>query len=306
MTPAQQRRLGYLFAASSQDTLTDLEHAELESLLRSDHQARQFWFLHQDVELGLKRLLLVQSLELLPPQRDEGASLHEGLNLVRSQQDTKTSRLRPRHVTVVRRRSAVALAVVACLCVLFISQICNPGFRRFAFQNERNRETRVAAIEGISLRSPTHGTSFTLNENHGKKIALHFLLKSECPFCLKLTHDYAMLAESTPEVVHLFLKPDGDDEIKSWASKIHTEKLQSAPVIYRDTDARLAEIYRIPGGYQFHGQTMHYPALILLDESGDEVFRYVGKDNTDRLATDQFVTQLAHVFQRKSSVSQAN
>ena len=90
------------------------------------------------------------------------------------------------------------------------------------------------------VESPTHGTTFALSEHHGKVIALHFLLKTDCPFCLKLTNDYARLAASEPNVVHLFLKPDSADEIRDWAGKISQEGLENPPVIYRDPDARLA------------------------------------------------------------------
>jgi hypothetical protein len=50
----------------------------------------------------------------------------------------------------------------------------------------------------FTVRSPTHGTTFTLSKAHGKAVALHFLPKTECPFCLKHTHDYATQAASMP------------------------------------------------------------------------------------------------------------
>ena len=54
--------------------------------------------------------------------------------------------------------------------------------------------------------------------------------------------------------------------------------------IYQDVDANIAEQFKIPSGYAFHGQIVHYPALILLNEKGEEVFRYVGKNNSDRFS----------------------
>ena len=49
-------------------------------------------------------------------------------------------------------------------------------------------------------------------------------------------------------------------------------------------DSKLADQFNVPNGYQFHGQIVHYPALILLNEKGKEVFRYVGKNNMDRFS----------------------
>jgi peroxiredoxin Q/BCP len=150
-------------------------------------------------------------------------------------------------------------------------------------------------LHNFIVESPTHGTTFSLSDHKGKPIALHFLLKSECPFCLKLTHDYSELASSNPNVVHLFLKPDSTDEIKVWAGKINNEGLKNPPVIYRDQDARLANEFGIPDGYEFHGHAVHYPALVMLDGSGKELFRYVGRNNTDRMKPDDFLARLAMV-----------
>jgi peroxiredoxin Q/BCP len=144
----------------------------------------------------------------------------------------------------------------------------------------------------FTVKSPTHDATFTLSEQRGKMVALHFLLKTECPYCIKYTRDYARLSGKTPEVVHLFLKPDSDDEIKGWAGKLRQEDLKDLPVIYRDPDARLAKEYGIPDGYKFHGQSVHYPAVVVLDGSGKELFRYVGKNNSDRMKPDDFVARL--------------
>ena len=42
-----------------------------------------------------------------------------------------------------------------------------------------------AAPAEFSVTSPVDGNTFTLSEARGKYVALHFLLKTECPFCLK-------------------------------------------------------------------------------------------------------------------------
>ena len=145
----------------------------------------------------------------------------------------------------------------------------------------------------FTVESVTDGSKLQLSKQKGKVVALHFLLKTECPFCLKYTHDYAVLSAKTPDVVHVFLKPDSPYEIKAWAKKISPAGISEMPQIFRDPEAKLAKQYEIPDGYKFHGQFVHYPALIVLDGSGHELFRYVGKDNSDRLPASKFEAKLA-------------
>lgn len=142
------------------------------------------------------------------------------------------------------------------------------------------------------VESPTHGTTFRLSDHRDKVIALHFLLKTECPYCLKHTHAYAKLEKNSPEVIHLFLKPDSVDEIKAWAEKLSRDDLKGLPVIYRDPDARLAKEFHIPDGYSFHGEMVHYPALVVITGTGKELFRYEGKKNTDRMKLEEFTARL--------------
>ncbi|MFO0916237.1 MAG: redoxin family protein [Pirellulales bacterium] len=155
----------------------------------------------------------------------------------------------------------------------------------------------------FTVQSATDDSSFQLSKQRGKVVVLHFLLKTECPFCMKYTRDYALLAEKQPEVVHVFLKPDSAAEIAAWAGKLDSTDLKGLPTIYRDVDAKLADQFKVPGGYNFHGETIHYPALIALDENGKELFRYVGKSNSDRMATDDFVVKLTETTGRRSKTS---
>lgn len=142
----------------------------------------------------------------------------------------------------------------------------------------------------FTVNSVTSTNVFKLSEAKGKFVALHFLLKTECPYCLRHTRDYVQKSADDSRVVHVFLKPDTDEEIKAWAIKLGDDSLKLN--VYRDLDAALAKSYNIPDGYKFHGQTVHYPALVLLDGSGKEVFRHVGKSNADRLPYDEFATKL--------------
>ncbi len=145
----------------------------------------------------------------------------------------------------------------------------------------------------FTVDSAVDGSQFQLSKQRGKVVVLHFLLKTECPFCLKHTHDYAALAATTPEVVHVFLKPDSVAEIKAWTGKLSKDDLKELPRIYRDPDAKLATQYGIPDGYAFHGQTVHFPGLVALDAKGKELFRYVGKNNSDRMKPKDFTVKLA-------------
>ena len=299
MTPEQQSRLLELFAAFSQETLTETEHVELQAALHADQDARRLWFLHQDLELGLKRLTQVvtatadQSVEV-ESDRVEHTRADTGSGLASLQSDTGSGRDLP----LKKRHLAVTTVAVLCMLAIVI----------FSFQiGTRPPDSSLAIgdkiasnrVDELIIESPTHGTTLTLPDQKGKLIALHFLLKTECPFCLKLAHDYSQIAASNPAVLHLFLKPDSAEEIKVWAGKISPANLNGPPVIYRDPDARLAKEFGIPDGYKFHGQTVHYPALVLLDGAGQELFRYVGKDHADRMQPDDFIARLAMVTEHR-------
>ncbi len=143
--------------------------------------------------------------------------------------------------------------------------------------------TQAQIMQDFTLKSVTDKSSFSLSKSKGKFVALHFLLKTECPYCIRHTSEYFEKATSLSNVVQVFIKPDNEQEIKEWAKKL-TSKNTTALPIYQDLDAKLADQFNIPNGYAFHGQVVHYPALILLNENGEEVFRYVGKNNSDRFS----------------------
>lgn len=152
-----------------------------------------------------------------------------------------------------------------------------------------NIESQAQNVKDFTLTSVTDKSTFTLSKSKGKYIALHFLLKTECPYCIRHTSEYFDKASTLNNVVQVFIKPDSEDEIKTWANKL---KSSNTLPIYQDANSKLAEQYNVPNGYQFHGQVVHYPALILLNEKGDEVFRYVGKNNSDRFSFDQLKAKI--------------
>jgi peroxiredoxin Q/BCP len=147
----------------------------------------------------------------------------------------------------------------------------------------------------FTVRSAGGTNIFELSKAKGKFVALHFLLRTECPYCIRHTRDYVKKSADDSLVIHIFLKPDTDAEIRAWASELGEDSLKVT--IYRDPDAALAKAYNIPGGYKFHGKTVNYPALVLLDANGREVFRHVGKNNTDRLAYEKFSAKVQELIQ---------
>lgn len=155
-----------------------------------------------------------------------------------------------------------------------------------------NIHSQAQNVKDFTLTSVTDKSTFTLSKSKGKFVAIHFLLKTECPYCIRHTSEYFEKASSLPNVVQVFIKPDSEDEIKAWANKL---KSTNSMPIYQDANAMLADQFNIPNGYQFHGQVVHYPALILLNDKGEEVFRYVGKNNSDRFSFDKLKAKIEEI-----------
>ena len=173
----------------------------------------------------------------------------------------------------------LALAVVAFLL----------SASSFVFAQSVENFTLEAIVEDSKSKVES---KFELEDHKGKTVVLHFLLKTECPFCLKYTNQYAQLAATTPDIVHLFIKPDSEKDIRAWVKQLVKMEGVTQPTIYRDAGAKLAKRFEIPDGYQFHGQSVHFPAMVVLDGDGKEMFRYVGKNNSDRMPKDEFVKKL--------------
>lgn len=150
----------------------------------------------------------------------------------------------------------------------------------------------AAAPADFTVATANRSSTFTLSKARGKFVALHFLLKTECPICMKHTRDYAQKMPRLPQVEHVFMKPDAEPAVAQWEQKLKASTGITAPPIYRDENAALADAFGIPNGYSFHGQTVHYPALVLLDKNGKEAFRYVGKATNDRFSFEQLEQKL--------------
>jgi peroxiredoxin Q/BCP len=158
----------------------------------------------------------------------------------------------------------------------------------------------IYAQESVEIRlsSATDDREFVLSKEKGKFVALHFLLKTECPYCIRHTQDYFSKANKLKNVTQVFIKPDTELEIRSWSGKLPAEDLKKFP-IYRDPDAQLAKQLSIPNGYKFHNQIVHYPATILFGPNGKEVYRYVGKNNSERLSFEQLSAKVNELSNKK-------
>ena len=92
----------------------------------------------------------------------------------------------------------------------------------------------------IELPSATDQSTFSLNEVKTDFVALLFLFKTECPYCLRHTADYAAKAD-LPEVTQIFIKPDSEEEIRSWTKYLDQDN--GGLTIYR-AEATLARSWR--------------------------------------------------------------
>jgi len=109
--------------------------------------------------------------------------------------------------------------------------------------------------------------------------------------------EYFSKAKTLKNVVQVFIKPDTELEIRAWSGKLTTEDLKNFP-IYRDPDAQLAKQLNIPDGYKFHNQIVHFPATVLIGPDGKEVYRYVGKNNSDRLSFNQLEQKVNEISRK--------
>lgn len=152
----------------------------------------------------------------------------------------------------------------------------------------------AAVPADFTVESPVDGRTFRLSEARGRYVILHFLLKTECLVCLRHTREFVKHAAKLEGAEQVFLKPDDAAEIKRWAAQLGEETLKKVSV-YRDPSARLAGEFGVPDGYEFHGEKVRYPALIVLDPEGREVFRHIGRNNSDRVRWEEVARRLAEL-----------
>ena len=136
------------------------------------------------------------------------------------------------------------------------------------------------------------GRQFNSADARGQFLAIHFLLTTECPYCSRLINEYTRNAPTLAGIRQIFVKPDSLEAFDAMLKGLPDgDKLP----IYRDADSKLVEKSKFDGGYKFHGQVMHYPAVIILNETGKEVFRHIGKSNADRLPFASYAAKVAEL-----------
>lgn len=148
---------------------------------------------------------------------------------------------------------------------------------------------RFRTVDPFTLPAISGGDDFDLSETlaGGEWVALHFLLKTDCPLCLTYTMRFHDARESFPGVRHVFIKPDDERIAKRW---VNTARVfaKDLPTIHRDPDAALAKQLNVRFGHPFHGEITHYPCLVLIAPDGRERWRYTGSSTFERATLKQF------------------
>jgi peroxiredoxin/YHS domain-containing protein len=144
------------------------------------------------------------------------------------------------------------------------------------------------------LTAITDHHTFSLADSKGKYLALHFLTKTDTPECTKFVQDFLRAAPTVAGVMHVFIKPDSEGEVKAWSAQFNDD----AASIFLDPDGALAQDLNVPTGLSINGTTSTYPATIVFDMDGKELFRYEGKAHHDHLTFDDFKRQLEDRWRR--------
>ncbi|MBX3404139.1 MAG: redoxin domain-containing protein [Phycisphaeraceae bacterium] len=190
------------------------------------------------------------------------------------------------------------------MMAVFVSSILSLASLSAPHDPAKGAPTPPAEAESAAMRTFTVGEGdrrFDSSTARGRYLAIHFLLGDECPFCTRMMREYEEKLPTVAGVRQIFVQnipPEAFDA----AVRANPEGTRN---LYRDADGRLAEMFKIPGGYRFHGMTMAYPALVVLDGEGREVFRHIGASNADRLPFEQFAARIADLS-RDPAVSHAN
>jgi hypothetical protein len=100
---------------------------------------------------------------------------------------------------------------------------------------------------------------FPLLEARGQWVTRHFLLKTNCPYSIRHTHDYTMRADEVPGVVHVFLKPDTEEEIAAWSLNLADRLEQDAAVTAEMASRHLPRSRSRPGDALRHPRWLFVP-----------------------------------------------
>ncbi len=144
------------------------------------------------------------------------------------------------------------------------------------------------------LTAITDHHSFSLADAQGRYLALHFLTKTDTPECTAFVRDFLRAAPTVAGVMHVFIKPDTESEVKAWAAQFN----EDAHSIFLDPNGGLAQDLKVPSGLSINGATSTFPATIVFDTSGTELFRHVGTTHHDHLTFDSFKRMIEAKWRR--------
>lgn len=147
-----------------------------------------------------------------------------------------------------------------------------------------------------SLSAITDHHTFSIADAKGKYLALHFLTKTDTPECTAFVRDTLRAAPTVAGVLHIFIKPDSEGEVKNWAAQFNDD----ASAIFLDPDSALAKDLKVPDGLSINGTSSTYPATIVFSPAGTELFRYEGKAHHDHITFEAFTRQLQDKWRRPS------
>jgi thiol-disulfide isomerase/thioredoxin len=186
--------------------------------------------------------------------------------------------------------------------ILAVSMLSFLGYSPLALaQSPAPAKTQaVANPSPASFTVGDPGRQFNSESARSQFLAIHFLLPTDCPYCIREIREYVESAPTLAGVRHIYVNAHTPEGFAEW---IKTVPNATTLPIYRDQDAQLSKKFNIPGDYQFHNAVMTYPALVLLDPQGREVFRHVGKKNTDRLPFATLAAKVAELTRDKETAS---
>lgn len=142
------------------------------------------------------------------------------------------------------------------------------------------------------------GQSFSSASARGRFLAIHFLLNADSPANAALVREYTLHAPELAGTTHIFIRAGSAEEFRSMLAGLPPTAAKQS---FRDVDSKLAARLNVPGGFEFHGRTINHPALILLDASGNEIFRQVFDADANRLHFTQFAAKLADLSTDKQT-----
>lgn len=147
-------------------------------------------------------------------------------------------------------------------------------------------DTAPAMMHSLSAATDSH--PFMIADAKGHYLALHFLTKTDTTECTAFVREYLRAAPGVAGVMHVFIKPDEQSEVKVWSMQFKND----AAAIFVDKDSALANDLKVPGGLAIASTTSNFPATIVFDREGRELFRHVGKSHDDHMLFTEFAARI--------------